>query len=120
MAEADTGRMRQAVSDSLDALELRPEHAAIGALASELAGLLDEAAAAGRALEAYRHLSPRLAGVLRELGATPASSSRRGGDDDDPDSNDPAERELDDLERQRRTRADRASAMDATTPGPDA
>lgn len=119
MTEPDTGRMGRAVADTLGSLELRPEHAAIGELAGALASLLDEAAADGRALEAYHKLAPRLAGVLRELGATPASSGRRGGDDD-PDPDDPAERELDELEKRRRTRADRAAAVDAPPAGPDA
>ncbi len=110
---ADTGRMGKAVAETLEALELEPKHAGIAALSRELAGLLDTAAAGGRGLEAYHKLAPRLAGVLRELGATPASSGRRGGDDpDDGDGDDPAARELDELEQRRRTRSDRAADMD--------
>lgn len=117
----DGGRMSQATADTLGSLELRPEHDALAQLARELALLLDTGAAGGRGLETYHKLAPRMAGVLRELGATPASTGRRaGGRDDDDDRDDPADAELDELEERRRTRPDRAARVDPAASAADA
>lgn len=119
MSDDDLGRIGRAVADTLGALRLGPEYAGLAALATELAVRLDRGDDA-----TYAKLTPRLAGVLRELGATPAPGGRPlaapapapvaelpGGDDDDERDLD-GERELDELGERRRTRADRAAGMD--------
>jgi hypothetical protein len=101
----------QAVADTLRALRLRPEHAALAELARELARHMDSSSS----VTTLAKLSPRLAGVLRELGATPATGRRPGGEDDG-DGDDPAGDELAELEGNVGTRADRAAGMDPAAP----
>lgn len=109
----DSGRMSQAVTDTLGALRLGPEHVAIATLARELARLLD----AGDATT-YARLAPKLAGVLRELGATPAPGGRPvrpaapGGDHQDDERDDDGESELAELIDLDASRADRAARLD--------
>ena len=109
---ADPGRMTRAVADTLRSLQLGPEHAGIVELARVLAEQLD-----GGDVTTMAKLAPKLVAVLRELGATPAPGGRPaatgGGDpraDDGTDAD--ADDELAELERNARTRADRAAGMD--------
>lgn len=91
-------------------------------MARELARLLDAGATAGRGADTYHKLGPRMVGVLRELGASPAARGRpaRGDEGDDDGARDELDDELDELETRRRTRADRASRVDPAAPSADA
>lgn len=106
--------MSRTVTETLGALRLGPEHAAVAELARRLAAMLDATQDAGT----WARLSPRLLGVLRELGATPAPGGRParpadpGGDHQDDERDDDGERELAELIDLDATRANRAAAMD--------
>jgi hypothetical protein len=115
--------MYRAVSDTLRSLPKQDADLAIHQMARELARLLDAGSNAGDGAGAYHKLAPRLVGVLRELGATPAArrSNGRGEDGDGPT---PGERadldELGDLQRAARDRAYGAAGVDSPAPGADA
>lgn len=109
---SETGRMSTTVAETIAALRLRPEHAALAEMARQLAGILDASVPGERAhLEAWHKLAPRLAGVLRELGATPGARRPAGGDDDD-DSDPVDDGEERELQRRADARRNRATGVD--------
>lgn len=87
-------------------------------MARDLARLLDAGNQAGRGVDTYHKLSPRMIAVLRELGGTPATGRRSDpeADEDDDGGRDQVDDELDELTRRADDRSNRAADMDATPP----